>query len=42
MGYTKEKINIKKKRVNTLLDTREVKNESTMFYLKENIYPPEG
>ena len=42
VGDTKYKMTIKKNDVNMILNVRNEKNESTMFYLRSNIYAPEG
>ena len=42
MGANKYNMTINKNSVNIIMDARKVKNEITMFYLKANIYAPEG
>ena len=38
MGDTKDKMNTKKNGISMTLETRKVKNESTIFYLKNERY----
>ena len=42
MEATKENIIIDKNGINAILDARKGKNDITMVYLKDQIYPPEG
>ena len=42
MGANEDKTTIKKNGVSVILDARKVQNKSIMFFLKSNMYYPEG